>query len=1280
MPELAIEWLLDTPEKNWQLIEGTLCFADISGFTALAERLAQRGRVGGEELVETLGRVFSEMLEIAHSRDGVLLKFGGDALLLFFRGQDHATDAACAALEMRRALRSAANIPTAVGPLRLSMSIGLHSDECLFFLVGSSHRELLLLGPAANGVVAIENAAGPGDILMSPSTAALLPATAVKTRADGGLLLRWRTARVPAQGRRPGRVGRDAAARRLFPGISGEFLASAVPDPEHRTTCLAFIRFSGTDALLAREGPAALADALEKTIGAAQDAIATEDLTLLVADIDRDGGKLFVAAGLPHAQEDAAGALLRALRRLMDADLPLGLQAGVNRGHAFVAEVGAPGRAAYTAMGDTTNTAARITGKAPVGTILAHPSVLEDSRTVFETRQAEPLILKGKKAPLTVYEVGRQTGARRREGLQVTAFMGRETELAALAAVAAGTAGRENALVCLVGDPGLGKSRLLEEALATANVRPQLALRAEPYDVNSPYRVLRDPLRALLDITPGDPAQMREALAAAVARTAPDLMPVLALLGDVTSIEIPDSPEVKAIQTSTRPAFTATALGQLLRALRSGPGVIVVDDAHWCDDASARVLQHLASEDEGLFWLVARRETQTGFRPESGRELHLEPLPFEHIRSLLVMASEAAPLRPHDLETIVQRASGNPLFAMEILRAARDVGSIDAVPESLEATMATQVDALDPSARRLLRYASVLGRRFDRTVLLEVVRSAAEELDFVALQRLTQFLEPDGDAHLRFRSGVLRDATYEALAYRLRSRLHRTVAEVMERLAEDPAAVADSLALHYARAQEYPRAWQHARLAGDRARQAYANADASRFYELAIEAARRVPAAGREAVVEVWTRLGDVRERAGLLEDSLEAFSNALRLVGDDRLARAELLCVRASAKERIRAFPAALRDLSSGLRLIADIDSEKARAIRARIKKSIAWIRYGQDRPSQALEQAVDAAAEARAAGEQAALGGALVVEELARLMLEGPGDGRHLKEALAIFEALGDLRMQALVRANLGLVCAVAGRWDEGVSWLTAARDQFLHIGDTIRSADPALNLGEMLVKQRRFDDAEPVLREAIRTLRAAHFTEGVNRAEIQLAQILLERGDIVAAGDMLQRVQREFSEAGQALAALEVVAVLAKVRLRQGEAKEALALIEQATKAAGSDARLLLPVVACVRGQILAALGRLAEAEGVLSAGIQAANEQGLPYEQALLLLARADLSTQCGGGPETADVTKANAILAGLGVLGYGSASGANALTPAPDPGSSSAVHEWPSSPPAGSRSR
>jgi class 3 adenylate cyclase len=98
----VLDWVTDEPDRRWRVVEGTMVFADISGFTALSEKLATRGRIGTEELVETLSRVFAGMLDITANRGGQLLKFGGDALLVLFTGPDHARQAASAAVEMRQ--------------------------------------------------------------------------------------------------------------------------------------------------------------------------------------------------------------------------------------------------------------------------------------------------------------------------------------------------------------------------------------------------------------------------------------------------------------------------------------------------------------------------------------------------------------------------------------------------------------------------------------------------------------------------------------------------------------------------------------------------------------------------------------------------------------------------------------------------------------------------------------------------------------------------------------------------------------------------------------------------------------------------------------------------------------------------------------------------------------------------------------------------------------------------------------------------------------------------
>ena len=140
VPGTALSWpgpdLLDEAGLH-RHVDGTLVFVDVSGFTALSERLAQRGKVGAEQLTDVLNAVFGTMLGLAGARGGSLLKFGGDALFLLFTGDNHAGQASAAAVEMRSALAATAKTPGPAGRLRLRMSVGVHSGEVDLFLVGS---------------------------------------------------------------------------------------------------------------------------------------------------------------------------------------------------------------------------------------------------------------------------------------------------------------------------------------------------------------------------------------------------------------------------------------------------------------------------------------------------------------------------------------------------------------------------------------------------------------------------------------------------------------------------------------------------------------------------------------------------------------------------------------------------------------------------------------------------------------------------------------------------------------------------------------------------------------------------------------------------------------------------------------------------------------------------------------------------------------------------------------------------------------------------------------
>src|ERR1700746_1585336 len=174
VPRLTIEWLRSSPELRWLEGDGTLAFVDISGFTAMSEQRSSLGRAGAEEVTDVMNATFSALLEEAYALGGGLLKFGGDALLLLYQGDDHGARAARAAFEMRRTLRAIGRPRTSAGSVQLRMHAGLHTGRFQFFLVGDSHRELLVTGPAASRTVEMEAASEAGEILVSPETAAPL--------------------------------------------------------------------------------------------------------------------------------------------------------------------------------------------------------------------------------------------------------------------------------------------------------------------------------------------------------------------------------------------------------------------------------------------------------------------------------------------------------------------------------------------------------------------------------------------------------------------------------------------------------------------------------------------------------------------------------------------------------------------------------------------------------------------------------------------------------------------------------------------------------------------------------------------------------------------------------------------------------------------------------------------------------------------------------------------------------------------------------------------------
>ena len=528
-------------------------------------------------------------------------------------------------------------------------------------------------------------------------------------------------------------------------------------------------------------------------------------------------------------------ALLAAVQQLNQDPLPhahrLAVRIGIHTGPVVIGKIGGSGRDEVAALGETPNVAARVQAVAPSNSIFITATTHRLVSGLFVVEAAGAHSLKGVVQPLELFRVKQAAGVRSRlrsaEGRGLTPFVGREHERGLLRDRWDLVREGRGQLVLMIGEAGIGKSRLVESFHDDIAADPHTWLECGggPLFENTPLYAISEMLKQGF-AQRGDSVEERlKALEESLTLARLKTEQALPLVAPVLGLPVPDQyPSPIGRPEEQRQKLLATLCSWALGAARAQPLVIVMEDLHWADPSTlelARMLAEQAAAAPLLLIYTARPEFAPPWRPSAHHaHLILNPLNGRQARDLLAHLSPGATLPDDAVRMLMERSAGVPLFLEELTRAVLEgEGSPTErhIPSTLQDSLMARLDRLG-SARDIAQIGGVIGREFSYSLVEAVTELASEELR-AALNKLVdaellyrQGLPPD--ATYTFKHALVQDAAYQALLKSRRRELHRNVAQVLgEHFKEIAEAEPEVLAYHYAAAGDSAQAisaWQRA--------------------------------------------------------------------------------------------------------------------------------------------------------------------------------------------------------------------------------------------------------------------------------------------------------------------------------------------------------------------------------------------------------------------------------------------------------------------------------------
>ncbi|MEI7556465.1 adenylate/guanylate cyclase domain-containing protein [Candidatus Chlorohelix sp.] len=860
-------------------------FADISGFTTLAEQLAQRGPVGAETLSALLNNYFGQLIECVLLHGGDVVKFAGDGVLAVWNvsnTKDTLETAVLRATQCAIEIQERLNDYAPSEVARLFIRIGIGAGELFTIHLGGVNFqdkngnqlpprwEVQLTGtPLAQMNNAI-GVAQPGEALLSPEAWELVSRKCRGKLREGGNVNLSAVLELPEP------------APLFLPETTPEaelWIRSYIPETvlarlntgqsdwleELRRITVLFINLPSFN--FSEKGTLEKAQTLIQEL---QKIIYHYEGSINKLSIDDKGATLVAGFGMPplsHEDDPARGLKAALTIHARMRELGYHKPIGVSTGRVFCGLVGNERRREYTVIGDVVNLAARLM-QASEDEILCDTATFQASQSNFNFESLSPITLKGKSGLVAVF---RPTGTVKRDHRQFNALVGRKKELEQLEEkLVALKTEKQGGVILIEGEAGIGKSRLVQELILKAGeMRVTVFSGAgDSIEKSTPYYAWRSIFSQLFDLEILAEPEDRRRHILDLLELEPDLLKLAPLLNTVLMLDLPENEITNQLAGQARADNTLHILLKVLEVSTTrSPKVVILEDAHWLDSLSWALAVQAKRELPHLLLVIALRpleetnasELRQLAQTKEATSLQLDTLQPKDVVELACERLGVVELPESVANLIRNKAQGNPFFVEELAYALRDTGVIQIIksecrvapsagdlsnlnlPDTVEGVITSRIDLLSPEQQLTLKTASVIGRIFAYRILRDIYpveqdrAKLPDHLSIMAQLDLTPLESPDPELTYIFKHVITQEVTYNLMLFSQRRQLHRAIGEWYEQsYADDLTPLYALLAHHWRKAEVRIKALEYLGKAGEEALRGGSYQESVRFFSEAL--------------------------------------------------------------------------------------------------------------------------------------------------------------------------------------------------------------------------------------------------------------------------------------------------------------------------------------------------------------------------------------------------------------------------------------------------------------